>query len=185
MIQLYQNIRQLRILGHFFDNPDEEFYLRELGRTLKMSPMTVKRGLDVLTAENLILRQERKNQILYRANVDGLAFRHGKVAYNIAWVEKKGLVGYLRGRIPGISSMVLYGSYAKGENDRHSDLDILLISTNRKVERTNIDRKMGVEVSIVNFTSGAWAMGARDNRAFYLDVITEGIVLHGTMPVVE
>jgi predicted nucleotidyltransferase len=185
MIQLYQNIIQLKVLSHFFDNPNEEFYLRELGRLLKISPMTVKRALDDLVNNNLIIRQEKKNQILYHGNMDSQAFKFAKISYNLAWLEEKDLVEYLLEKVPGISSIVLYGSYAKGENDKHSDLDLLLICATKKNDFHQIEKKLGIEVNIINFTNTQWTKQAKTNRAFYLDIITEGIVLYGTRPVIE
>lgn len=185
MIQLYQKIIQLKVLSHFFDNPNEEFYLRELARSLQISPMTVKRALDVLLKDKLIVKEEKKIQILYRANMESQAFKFAKISYNLAWLEENEVVECLLEKIPGISSVILYGSYAKGENDKHSDLDLLLISTTKKFNAFDISEKLGIDVNILNFTSTQWTKQSKSNRAFYLDVITEGIVLYGTRPVIE
>jgi len=185
MIQLYRNVTQMRVLAHFIEFPCEEFYLRELGRILGMSPMTVKRSLDLLLDDGFIVREKRKNQILYRANTDYLAFRFAKISFNLAAIEEKGVVKGLLEDVPGISSIVLYGSYARGENDMHSDLDLLIISMSKKVDASKISKKIGVMVNLMNFTSNQWSKQAKENRAFYQDVITEGIVLHGTRPVIE
>ena len=185
MIQAYRKVTQLRVLALFFETPDEGFYLREMGRILDISPMTVKRALKLLVKDGLIVKEERKNQILYRANTESQVFRYAKISYNLAVLEDKDLVEDLLDNVPGVSSMILYGSYAKGENDTHSDLDILIISTAKKIDTDKISKNIGVEVNVMNFTSAQWTKQARDNRAFYLDVITEGIVLHGTRPVVE
>ncbi len=185
MRQLYQKVTQLKILSHFFDNPSEEFYLRELARLLQISPMTVKRALDDLVNDELISRQEKKNQILYHANVENNAFRFAKISYNLAWLKENDIVEYLLDKIPGISSIVLYGSFAKGENDKHSDLDLFLISKVKKVECTEIKEKLGIEINILCLTSTQWTKQAKTNRAFYLDVITEGIVLYGIRPVID
>ncbi|UCG68298.1 MAG: nucleotidyltransferase domain-containing protein [Thermoplasmata archaeon] len=185
MIQLYQKVTQLKVLSHFFDNPTEEFYLRELGRLLKISPMTVKRALDDLVDDMLIIKEEKKNQILYRANMESHAFKFAKISYNLAWLEENEVAKYLLEKVPGISSIILYGSYAKGENDRHSDLDLLIICTTKKVDPYKLEKRLGREVNIINFTSSQWTKQAKTNRAFYLDIITEGIVLYGTRPVIE
>jgi predicted nucleotidyltransferase len=185
MIRLYQKVTQLKILSHFFDNPNEEFYLRELARLLTISPMTVKRALDDLVNDKLIIRHENKNQILYHVNTESHAFKFVKISYNLARLEENEIVEYLLDKIPGISSIILFGSYAKGENDNHSDLDLLLICNTKKIETRQIEKKMGIEVNILNFTNTQWTKQAKTNRAFYLDVITEGIVLHGTRPVIE
>ncbi|MDO9536890.1 MAG: nucleotidyltransferase domain-containing protein [Thermoplasmata archaeon] len=185
MIQLYQKVTQLRVLEHFFKHPAEDFYLRELARLLDMSPMTVMRALSLLVDDRLIIREKRKGQILYRANMDSHAFRFSKKAYNLAWLEEHGVAEHLLDNVPGVSSMVLYGSFARGENDEHSDIDILIISTAKNVDADRISKKIGVPVNVINMTGAKWNDTARNNRAFYLDVITEGIVLHGTRPVVE
>ncbi|TET90279.1 MAG: nucleotidyltransferase domain-containing protein [Methanomassiliicoccales archaeon] len=185
MIHLYQKITHLRVLRHFFSSPNERFYLREMARLLEMSPMTLKRSLDALLGDDLIVREVIKNQILYRANVDNQAFRFAKIAYNLSWLEKNSVVESLVENVPGTSSIVFYGSHAKGENDRHSDLDLLIISTAKAVETSDIEKKLGVDVNVMNFSRASWTKQAKNNRAFYLDIITEGIVLYGTRPVVE
>jgi len=185
MIQLYQKITHLKILQHFYENPFEEFYLRELGRILDISPMTVKRSLDVLVNDHLLLREERKNQILYRANSENMTFRYSKIAYNLAWIEDKKIIDQLLEKIPGVSSIILYGSYAKGENDEYSDLDLLIISSQKKVPYIDMRKQTGLEINLMNFTGTQWTKQAENNRAFYLDIITEGIILYGTNPVVE
>ena len=96
MIQLYQKVTQLKVLSHFFNNPNEEFYLSELARLLKISPMTVKRALDDLVDDNLIIRQEKKIQILYQANMESQAFKFAKISYNLAWLEENEIVEYLQ-----------------------------------------------------------------------------------------
>ena len=185
MIQLYQKVTQLKVLSHFFDNPNEEFYLRELARLLQISPMTVKRALDDLVNDKLIIKQEKKNQILYHANTESNAFKFAKISYNLAWLDEKAIVEYLLDKIPGINSIILFGSYAKGENDKHSDLDLLIICTTKKIEPFEIEKRLGTEVNVINFTNTQWTKQAKTNRAFYLDVITEGIVLYGIRPVIE
>ncbi|MDO9288989.1 MAG: nucleotidyltransferase domain-containing protein, partial [Thermodesulfovibrionales bacterium] len=95
------------------------------------------------------------------------------------------LVEFLKKRIPGISSIVLYGSYAKGEDDKKSDIDILIISASKKYISSDAASLLGKEVTLSVFSPAEWSRQAKANRAFYLDVITEGIVLYGTRPVVE
>jgi len=185
MIQLYQKITQLSVLELFIKNPYERYYLREASRILKISPMTVKRALDLLVKDKMLLREEFKNQILYRANMESAAFKHLKVAYNLAWLEKKEIVDHLKEKLAGLSSLVLYGSYAKGENDEKSDIDMLAISSSSRKRDFSLLDLLGRETNLSIFTPAEWKEQANKNKAFYLDVITEGIVLFGTRPVVE
>ncbi len=167
------------------DNPYEKYYLREAARLLKISPMTLKRSLDFLLKNKLIQKENIKNQILYLANMNNPAFRYLKISYNLSLLVNKNLVEFTRKEIPEISAIVLYGSFAKGENDKGSDIDILVISPVKKSISTNVSELLGKVVNLSFFSPAQWNKQAKTNRAFYLDVITEGIVLYGTRPVVE
>ena len=146
--------------------------------------MTVKRALDLLVKDRLIRRDEFKNQILYKGNLESSAFKHLKVAYNLAWLEEKGIVDHLKENLAGLSSLVLYGSFAKGENDEKSDIDILAISSSAKKRDIGLMDMLGREISLTVLKPAEWKEQAKKNKAFYMDIITEGIVLFGTRPVV-
>lgn len=182
MIQLYHKILHLTVLELFINNPYERYYLREAARILDISPMTVKRAFNLLVQDRLLLREEFKNQILYRANMNSRAFLHLKIAYNLAWFEKVKLVDRIQEKLPGLSTLILYGSFAKGEDDKTSDIDLLAISPAKK--DIKLSQYLGRETSLVIFSPSEWEEQAQKNKAFYIDVITEGIVLLGTRPVV-
>lgn len=184
MIQMYQNITQLKVLSLFMDNPYEKYYLREAARLLNMSPMTLKRSLDFLLKNKLIIKEKPKNQILYSANMENPAFRYHKMAKNLSFLIEKGVVEFIKKKIPAASAVVLYGSYAKGEDAKDSDVDIIVISPDKINISANVSKLIGKDVNISVFSPAEWSKHAGTNRAFYLDVITEGIVLYGTRPVV-
>jgi predicted nucleotidyltransferase len=150
-----------------------------------MDPMTVKRALDLLVIDNLILRNKEKNQILYKANIENPAFRYLKIAYNLSWLHKKGVSNFLQNNMNTVTSILLFGSYAKGENDNESDIDILVISQSKNTPTAELTKLLKRDVNLINFTPAQWSQQAKTNRAFYLDVIIEGIVIYGTKPVVE
>ncbi|MBC2693954.1 MAG: nucleotidyltransferase domain-containing protein, partial [Desulfobacteraceae bacterium] len=110
---------------------------------------------------------------------------HLKTAYNLAWLEENNLLEYIEERLPGLSTLVLYGSFAKGENDESSDnIDLLAIAPVKRAD-LHLTDYLGKETSLVIFSTSKWKEQAKNNRAFYIDVLTEGIVLFGTRPVVD
>ncbi len=185
MIQLYQKIKQLRVLEHFIENPHSNYYLRETARLLQMDPMTVKRALDILVADNLLIRTKEKNQILYKAHIENPAFIYLKISYNLSWLQKKRVSEFITHHMNTVTSVLLFGSYAKGENDSESDVDILTISLSKNTPTAELSKVLKRDVNLINFTPAQWSQQAKTNKAFYLDVILDGIVLYGTKPVVE
>jgi len=185
MIQLYQKIKQLSVFKLFLEHPHNNYYLRESARLLKMDPMTVKRALTLLVSDNILIRTKEKNQILYKANIENPTFRHLKIAYNLAFLQKKLVVEFIKNHMNTVTSIILFGSYAKGENDEESDIDILIISLSKDKPIIELTKLLKHDVNLISFTPAQWSKQAKTNRAFYLDVILDGIVLYGTKPVVE
>ena len=168
MIHLYQKITQLKVLKLFMDNPYTSFYLRESSRILKMDPMTVKRSINLLLVNNLLTKTLEKNRILYKANIENPAFKHLKIYFNISYLNEKKIVQFLQDNMKTITSIILFGSYAKGENDKDSDIDILTISLSKDKPTAKLATLLKNDVNLVNFSSSQWKNQAKINRAFYL-----------------
>ena len=117
MIQTYQKITQLKVLTLFLENPHSSYYLRESARILDMDPMTVKRSLSLLLRDELLVKTEEKNRILYQANMENPALRHLKISYNLSFLQEKKMVKFIINKMKSVTSIMLFGSFAKGEND--------------------------------------------------------------------
>jgi uncharacterized protein len=185
MIQLYQKITPLSVFKLFLDHPHAKYYLRESARLLKMDPMTVSRSLAMLVSDEMLVKTKEKNQILYKINLDSPACRYLKISYNLSWIQKKRVVTFLQDHMDGISSILIFGSYAKGDNDEESDIDILVVSLAKEKPTVTLTQLLKRDVNLISFTPAEWSQQAKTNKAFYLDVILDGIVLYGTRPVVE
>jgi len=182
---MYQKNKQLKVLALFLDNPYTRFHLRETARKLKMDPMTVKRALDVLVKEGLVVFEKDFNRSVYQANMTDLTLRHIKIAYNIYLLRKRKTTEFLLEQMPPVTAIILFGSMAKGENDLDSDVDLLVISRNKNRPAEELSRMLGREVNLIVFTPAEWSRQASTNRAFYLDILLDGIPLYGNKPVVE
>lgn len=184
MIQLYQKIKQLKVLSLFLENPYSRYYLRESARMLQMDPMTIKRALDLLVEENLLMRTEENNRTYYKAEMENPVFRYLKISYNLSKLREKNIVNYIVKNMKTVSSIILFGSFATGENNKESDVDILTISLSKKKPTAQLANHLGRDVNLIDFTPAQWSNQAKNNKAFYLDVITEGVLLYGKKPVV-
>ena len=122
---------------------------------------------------------------MYKIDLDNHSARFQKISYNLAWLKEKGVAKLIKKKNKSVTAIILFGSFSKGENDNKSDLDLLTISLGRKDLSQEIGRILDCEVNLLNFTPAQWSKQAKHNRAFYIDVITDGIALYGQIPVVE
>lgn len=165
-----------KILEYFFNEPYLEIHLRELSRRLNLSASATKKYLDLMVKEGLLIETKYANTRNFKANTQNLVFKHLKIAHNLKFLKDLRLIDKILDKHEHIQSIMLYGSFAKGLNDKNSDIDLVIISP----------KKVFIEdskVSVVNFTLSDWKKQLKDNKSFYQEVIVYGICLFGEVPV--
>ena len=173
----------LRILLLFFNEPYRDFHLREIAKLAKVSSSTAKRFLDFYNEKGFLEKQRKANLVLFKANLENPAFKHMKVSYFL--MKSRSLANYLKQVYPD-SSIVLYGSCARGEDDLQSDIDLLVISRKKeKAELAKFEKQLERKITLLMYTPQDWEEKTRSDRAFYERILTDGIVLQGSLPVVK
>ena len=179
------NIIPIKILNFFIEHPYQEVYLRELAKKLRLSPFAIKKYLDLLLKENLIIEERKANLRYFKADISSLFFKHLKIAFNMKKIVNSGLISHLLSNLPNITSIILFGSTARGEDDIKSDLDILIIGKNKSISLNKFEEKIAKEINIHIFSWSEWNKEADNNKAFYFDIIANGIPLYGEIPLVK
>ena len=80
------------------------------------------------------------------------------------------------------NSVILFGSYAKGNQTEKSDIDILIISDKKESEKIAFEFKTKYNINIkpIIVNPQDFKNIKKDNPAFYQDLIKFGIVFSGT-----
>ncbi len=180
-----------KVLKVFLDEPYEDFYLREAARIAKVGPGTAKMQLDWLLKKRFLERKKKGNLYLFKADYKHSVFSRFKTAFNIMGIESSGMIEYMlkecKKKGLNVLSLVLYGSFARGENDSKSDMDILVVSKDGKpaFDTNRLKRYSKAEVNILFYTIDEWRQKAKKDKPFYERIVIEGIPLSGNLPVVE
>lgn len=119
-------VTRKKLLALLYGRPDEEFYLRELLRAAGAGHGVVQRELSNLVEGGIVVREERKGRIYFRANrqcpiFDELRSLIVKTA-GLSDVIYEALAG-----VKGIMIAFIFGSVARGEEGSDSDVDIAVI----------------------------------------------------------
>jgi len=183
MKQLYKK-KELGVLAYFFENPKQEMYLRELARKLNMSAATVMRITNFLVGEGMLEKRVERNATYFRANLSP-DFKELKKAYTVSKICGAGVIDLLKSKSVGLASVLLYGSAAKGDDNAGSDYDFLVIASRCDVRASELSERLGREVSLQVYDATGWKKTSKQNRAFYLDVISNSIALYGEKPVID
>jgi predicted nucleotidyltransferase len=119
---------QLRVLSLLFGQPDRTFHASEIIRLAASGSGAVQRELKRLSEAGLVDVDISGNRKFYRANRKSPLFEelHGLI------VKTSGLVEPLRDALQplanGIDAAFVYGSIAKGNDNAHSDIDLMIIA---------------------------------------------------------
>lgn len=163
---------------------DRPFYVKELAKRSSMSYFAVNRFLKYFEEEGMLLLEKKGNLHLYRPNTDSPILRHLKMLFNLVRLETAKLVQALRDADPGLVSLVLYGSWSRGENRKDSDLDLVAISMAPKSAfakpLVKLEKAIGAEIELHVFTPQKWKVVKKEDAPFYLDVAAQGILLYGS-----
>lgn len=194
---MYLSKTRENILKLFFNNPTQEFHLREISRRAIVVPHNVNKYAKDFVEEGLLMRREVGNMTLYRINPKSdLLFKifeifevQRKLNYlsknkKISRLLNKHISNLVRLSNREIQMAALFGSVARGEWTKGSDIDILFctaIKNNRYIQMHEESEKKVqplLEISPLHVTIDKIVDGFRDNLEFYEELWRDRIILY-------
>lgn len=141
LTKLFSSTRA-ELLGLFFNNPDDRFYLREIARHIGKDAAGIKRELDKLVKVGLLAIEKRGVQKYYFANKNSPIFSEMKgLIFKTTGVQ--GAMKTSLSRLKGVKTSFIYGSYAKGAEKEDSNINLMVIGQANITELN--DMVMGLE----------------------------------------
>lgn len=138
------------LLRLLLDNPYEAFTIRELGRLTDNAAQSVKRAVDVLEANGLVVVETEGNRRLVginRARVtkpDDPVLRIPQPEFHR---PVRTALDHIRDELEEVRGVLVFGSVARGEADRQSDIDLWVLAEDRADQhRANeLAKELGTE----------------------------------------
>lgn len=147
---MLQNYNKLKVLNVFFEDPlRKDFQLREISRKINLAPPSVKKYLEELAKENLILKFRNKiyNYHVYSANRDDEYFKYLKKINTFFRIKETGLLDYIND-ICMPDAIVLFGSASRGEDSLGSDLDLFVLCKEKELNLINYEKHLKRKINI-------------------------------------
>ena len=173
---LFGEYRQ-RALGLLLLNPDASFHVRELARLTGTSAGTLHKELTKLTAGGILQRKEIGNQVHYSANISCPIFNE------LASILRKtsGLADVLAKALIDLDDKIdfafVFGSVARGEQQTHSDVDVMLIgslSFSDAVQALHATQSvLQREINPVVYSKEEFNRRIKNNDSFIKEVLTK------------
>ncbi|MBU1245658.1 MAG: nucleotidyltransferase domain-containing protein [Nanoarchaeota archaeon] len=148
---------------------------REISRLLKVSPTAIHNSLNLLEKENLITINKDKsmNLKLIQLNRENHKTIELKRIENQKFIQETTLQEFLEETFPG-TTIILFGSYSKGEDTIKSDIDIAIINSKEKtIDLTKFEKLLEREICLHFYNS------FKEIKKELKENILSGIVLVG------
>jgi len=181
MLEKYALVKAIRALAA---DPLKSFSVRGLAVAAGLSPGAARISLDYMHKKGIVSLKIIGKTYQYKANLESPLCRQWKVLFNLDRIVDSKIVEEIVKKVPGVVSVLLYGSFAKGTNDEKSDIDLLVVSHRKSKTDLGFVNSLGKEANVSVLSMADWKKKALQEKVFYENVIYGSIVLYGERPVV-
>jgi len=130
--KLKLTILQTNILNVLFIKTGDILSQSDLAKILNVSPPAIKKSIPKLIKNNLIKRViDKSKRTEISLNFDNPDMINLKRIFNLNSIYSSGLLKFLEKNFIG-ATIILFGSYSKGEDTIKSDIDIAIVGRKEK-----------------------------------------------------
>jgi len=186
-----------KILEVFLKDPFKEIHLRELSRQSKSSLANVDNSMRLFVKNDMFKRNEMSHSTFFKPNLENddtiklfelLELERRKIFYaknkNIARLIKKYTDSIIELSNKRIQLVVLFGSVARGQWTKESDIDILSVVPDKENDIIDILNKAKtdvgplLEIRPISTTTKKFIDGYKARTEFYDNLWNDRIVLY-------
>ncbi len=161
-----------KVLDFFLNNPGEEFLGRNLEGKTGISRSGIYYALKELADEGFLCQYVKGGINFYSLNYNNPVVKQLKVLKTIMEIQP-----LLRELKKFASRIILFGSSSRGENVKDSDIDLFIITHNKKAIEKEITKfKLKQRIQAVKMTEVEYVELKRRDPVFY-EQINRGILL--------
>lgn len=162
----------------FFQSPDKKYHIREIARITGLSPSGVMKIVSRLKGEGLLVTR-KENMVENVIAERNEKFINMKKCFNMLVLHESGLIEYLRDKYEEPEAIVLFGSYARGEDNSKSDIDMAVVTKDEsQYKLTDFERKLNRKINL-------YAVEISECKKEFLNNLANGIVLYGHLRILQ
>ena len=171
----------VRLLSTF---PTKEFTGREIAGAIGVGHRAVDLALGDLVALDIVTIRRIGRANVYAANGDSHHFRTLAALFDEEAGTKDALMGEIREAVSGVLSCVMFGSVARGDEQLHSDVDLLIVTDDPRGLRealktlvSNVARKFSMRVAPIVLTPRQ--LRRKWKAPYVMSAAKEGVLIAG------
>jgi predicted nucleotidyltransferase len=137
-----------RTLELFIEQPNSDFSAREIARELGLNHATILKYLKGLIKLGLIRKRDETLYPTHYANTESPEYKLYKKNHIIFKITESGVVDFIQKNTLA-SSIILFGSCAKGEFTEKSDIDVFIEAKESSLNLAKYEKKLGKKINLL------------------------------------
>ncbi len=189
--------KRKKMLEVFFKDPFKEAHLREVVRLSKVSLTNVDNSLRLFVKEDMFKRREVSNMVFFKPNLENEAllkiFEYLEMEKRKDFYGKNKKIARLLQKYSQtvvdlsdkkIQIVILFGSVARGDWTKDSDVDVLAVVSGKENEVTRVLNKAKtdagplLEIRPISTTTEKFVDGFKKRTDFYNELWKDRVVLY-------
>tara|TARA_Y100000034_G_scaffold123048_1_gene169319 strand:- start:157 stop:690 length:534 start_codon:yes stop_codon:yes gene_type:complete len=167
-----------RIKEFFFLNPTIRLRVRQIERQVKVPFPSVIRYTKELESEGILHSSKIADVTTYSANRTSKEFLLEKKLFNIRQLFSCRLINFLIEQLSN-PTIVVFGSYSRGEDIEKSDIDLYIETTSKKkINYDKFEKKLQREIQVFIYPN----IKKIENKELANNIVN-GVVLNGFMEI--
>ncbi len=184
MQNTYKKIKIMRVLTKnraellklFLTNPDQSFYIQEIGRILGKKPGIFQRTLNNMEKEGVLVSEYKANARYFKANKEYPLYREFKsIVFKTVGVVRS--VKDVLKKVNNINCAFIYGSYAKAKENYISDIDLIIIGNTDEdkliKEFDKLEEQLKREINYKLYTLTDFKKELKQKEPFLLEILRD------------
>jgi predicted nucleotidyltransferase len=181
--RLFSSKTRVNLLTLFLSNPEQMYFAREIERLTGDDFHGIVRELKNLEKMGLLTGKKDKNRIQYYVNKKFPIYDEIKTIF-FKTVGLEGLLKEKLSKFSGIEMAFIYGSYAKGEENSESDIDLLIVGNVNDMKLSEairvVEKQLNREINYIVYNRGEFNRRRKEGDGFLLRVLKDKrIILKG------
>ena len=163
--EILGNKKIIQILTFFINNDPIELSQLEIIKQIKIAKATAVKWLSFLIRNDLLKCKKIGVTNLYKLNSENQIIKQFKILETVIQLEELNKL-----KTKNIE-IYLYGSASRGENNKESDIDILILGKIQRNEIVNaldkLSKRIKRKISFTIFNHFEWSMLQKKDKAYY------------------
>ena len=172
-----------KVVELIFNKPNTTFHIRMLEKETGFSTTAVTSSVHELEVFNIVTVEKGNLTTNIKADLSSEAYRFYKLIFNLYRLKHYNLVDTLVDLFHNPKAIVLFGSFARGEDIEESDID-LLITSSEKIPK-GLEKIQNVVEKLLQRNLNLHVLPSLTKSSTeFKNAVANGTVLHGYLKVV-